>query len=336
MRTTTGQERADHIVSLDLLRGFAALSVLVFHLFKDEPFKSVPWLHAVISQGHLGLDLFFLLSGFIIPYSLHQNHYSTASFPRYLLRRSCRIEIPYVASFLLVIIMRMVHSAGSGELYLPPAKQFLLHFLYLNQYFGEEAFIPVYWTLAIEFQFYILIGLLYGPILSRSRWVPILIFIGWTVLSRYVWAPYNWFIIDYGLIFLAGTLLFLFKIGRLTVWTFPLFLSITLFLLHGKSGIGPTLTVVSGLATILLLKRHWWLTDFFGRISYSLYLTHLEAAGWLGVYARDVVRNELLLKCIMVVFAIAFAIAFHHLIERPALRLSKRIAYTRPTRDRVP
>ena len=126
MSATDGPSR--HIASLDLLRGLAAMSVLAFHLLRDCPFEAVPVLKAMIDRGNLGLELFFFISGFIIPYSMYVNGYSTKDFPRYFLKRSCRIEIPYVASFLLVILMRVLHSIRYGDVYVPDWTQFFLHF----------------------------------------------------------------------------------------------------------------------------------------------------------------------------------------------------------------
>lgn len=322
-------DRREHIVALDLLRGFAALSVLGFHLLRDCSFEPFPFLRSVMSFGAVGLDLFFMISGFIIPYSLFQNQYSIRSFPRFLLRRSCRIEIPYVVSFILVIIMRMIHSSRFGDIYVPDLDQVLLHFVYLNQYFGKEPFILVYWTLVIELQFYLLIGLLYQPIMSRKAWLPILVLTAWVVACWYLVFPYNWAIFQFGFHFLAGVVLFLFRIGRLSGPAFIGFFALALGLMCLREQAVQALVILAGAATILFLKRRWRITDFLGTISFSLYLTHVESGGWFDLYTRDYFNNEVVFRCVIVAFTIVFATLFHFLVERPAWRLAKRIPYGR-------
>jgi peptidoglycan/LPS O-acetylase OafA/YrhL len=48
--------------------------------------------------GYLGVDVFFVISGFVIPYSLWGREYSLRQFPRYMIRRAVRLEPPYLAS----------------------------------------------------------------------------------------------------------------------------------------------------------------------------------------------------------------------------------------------
>ncbi len=303
------------------------MAVLFYHVLGNCEFSGLPVVHAIVSKGHLGLDLFFFISGFIIPYSMYMNGYSTKDFPRYLLKRSCRIEIPYIASFLLIIAARMIHSSRFGEVYVPDWTQFFLHFLYLNQYFDKEAYMVVYWTLALEFQFYILIGLLFRPIMHKVRWVPLGLFVGWSLACWFIWTPYNHYIIQYGFIFMAGIIVFLFRVRYLPALSFSGLFAMTLIMMYFTNGLEVVLTTTFGACVVLALNRQWRVTDFLGTISFSLYLVHTEAAGWLNLYIRDLIQNTFLLNTLLIAFTLSFAIGFDYIIERPALRLSKRIGY---------
>lgn len=316
-----------YIPSLDLLRGVAALSVCFFHLLGKCTFEPWTFIHSVVSSMALGLDLFFFISGFIIPYSMYHNGYSIASFHRFLLRRSCRIELPYIASFVLVILIRMIHSNRYGDMYTPDLEQVLLHLVYLNQYFGWEPFIVVYWTLVIEFQFYLLIGLLYGAIVNPDRWKPLLILGIWFLATWYIQLPYNWGIFQYGFHFSAGIALFLYKVGRLSTGRFILLFLANLLLMAARGQEWAALVLLVASFIILRLHRSWKLTDLLGRISFSLYLTHTEAGGWFELYAREFkwIENEILLRLMTLVFAIGFATVFYYAVERPAWALAKRI-----------
>ncbi len=76
--------------SIELARAVASLSVAWLHLtntFHDGPLK------ASGAYGWLGNDVFFAISGFVIPYTLHKSGYRLAEFWRFLARR-CRWRSP--------------------------------------------------------------------------------------------------------------------------------------------------------------------------------------------------------------------------------------------------
>lgn len=76
-----------YLASLDVLRGTAALSVCLFHftsgnrayLPSDDPVRTVG------SFGWLGVEVFFTISGFVIPYSLDQRSYHLRDAPSFLM-----------------------------------------------------------------------------------------------------------------------------------------------------------------------------------------------------------------------------------------------------------
>src|SRR2546423_14858364 len=73
---------------LDLLRGIASLSVCWFHLTNgNEHFLPPGWLRASGEYGWVGVNVFFVISGFIIPYSLFQSGYRLRDYGRFFLKR---------------------------------------------------------------------------------------------------------------------------------------------------------------------------------------------------------------------------------------------------------
>lgn len=96
-----------HFVELDSLRGLAALSVVLSHFFLVIPgffftsnFNNTP-LH-IFWAGHEAVILFFLLSGFVLalPYTVDKN----PIYKSYLVKRICRIYIPYILAVFIGII----------------------------------------------------------------------------------------------------------------------------------------------------------------------------------------------------------------------------------------
>ncbi len=113
--------------------------------------------------------MFFVISGFIIPYSLHRSQYKVAHFPRFLLRRLVRLEPPYLTSIALIVFIWELAARAPGFGGAPPSYslgQIFAHFLYVIPLTHYSWLNIVYWTLAYEFVFYILAGLLW-PVLAH-------------------------------------------------------------------------------------------------------------------------------------------------------------------------
>lgn len=143
------------IQALDALRGIAVLMVFAYHIVSkiqtsgvlSEPVK------LVFATGMFGVDLFYVLSGFFITKAI----LSPASWSRasYLRSRITRIYPAYVVCLLV--------SAGiavfSGQMRLPDlAPALLLHLTMLHNFVPgmSEKFNGVFWTLGVEFPYYVL------------------------------------------------------------------------------------------------------------------------------------------------------------------------------------
>ena len=163
------------VLLLDLARGLACLWVFFFHLGNlfDEP---SPLIARIASFGHLGVPMFFVISGYVITYAAEASRRASKSPLVFLKRRFRRIYLTYWASLLLVLLLpyglELLSSFKTGEYVLPenllsrynPSEW--LNVVLLTKVFwanssdlaSEFAGInTVYWTLAIEFQFYLVV-----------------------------------------------------------------------------------------------------------------------------------------------------------------------------------
>ncbi|HEU0302279.1 MAG TPA: acyltransferase [Longimicrobium sp.] len=148
-----------HVPALDGLRGIAILAVLVLHLTSalTAP-ESTPARLArqAGSFGWSGVDLFFVLSGFLITGILADAQETPRRFRTFYARRALRI-LPLYYGFLLLLFA--VPVLLGTRAYVTPLDQQLPYWLYLQNFWwlktGALEFSAHLWTLAIEAQFYL-------------------------------------------------------------------------------------------------------------------------------------------------------------------------------------
>jgi peptidoglycan/LPS O-acetylase OafA/YrhL len=324
-----------HIHSIDLLRAYAALYVCLVHLTDWGSFIDNPQLRAFVSWGGLdGVCLFFIVSGFVIPFALFNGSYQLRAFPRFMAKRIVRLEPPYIASLVLAAALwwRFQYSA-SWPLDITPGTA-ALHLGYLidiARSFGATAnwYNGIYWTLAYELQYYVFLALLFPLIASRVTSVRV----GFAVLltaTKYALmaAPAPLFL-NYAEFFAFGIVLFQRRVGLST----PVECAVLTLLLVGCMAMESWRFAVYGpLVVGVVISRgiNWAPARMLGPISYSLYLTHYS----FGMWFRDALANKLTLGALYaailaLIASVCFAALFYWLIERPSLRLSKRISYAR-------
>jgi peptidoglycan/LPS O-acetylase OafA/YrhL len=204
-----GNSQKNTIAALDGIRAIAALMVMGFHLnliaysdMKLWNFSLGSLASAVLLAGGTGVTLFFVLSGFLlfIPYAkslLFNKDWPSAR--QFYLRRILRIWPGYyVALFALILLFQ-------PQYFQPDHWKQLLLFLTFFMDSSQQTFQQIngpFWTLAIEWQFYMLLPLLTLVLFWLTRrvalrhrvWVVIAFLVGmmtWGVGTRYVGLYYT-------------------------------------------------------------------------------------------------------------------------------------------------
>src|SRR5271169_6119933 len=114
---------------INALRALAALFVAWGHFVAGQG----KYLSPSGKYGYLGVHIFFVISGFVIPWSLYRTHYVLRDYPRFLLKRNVRLYPPYLASIAITILAANFVMA---PLFQTPrltitGRNLLLHFTYL-------------------------------------------------------------------------------------------------------------------------------------------------------------------------------------------------------------
>src|SRR5579872_3761860 len=170
--TQTQREFHGRSTYIDALRGIAALGVACYHIARYEPGDQparelIPgFVQAAFDYGWIGVQVFFVISGFVIAYSLRAAHVTPRFFANYALRRSIRLDPPYWTTILFVLLLHAVlhlHLGFDSPLDVPtrlePELSWKLvgsHLLYLQNILGYDNLSAGFWTLCIEVQFYLL------------------------------------------------------------------------------------------------------------------------------------------------------------------------------------
>ncbi|HSN20442.1 MAG TPA: acyltransferase [Usitatibacter sp.] len=166
--------RAIRFENVNLLRAFAALSVVMYHVIEHSHWTAFPITGPLLTFriGWIGVDLFFVISGFVITYSaliLRAN--DRAGFAgHYWARRLTRIVPLYVLT-IAVWIATMYHGFFAQP-FRDWGWQLFTHLAFIHSFFVDthSAIDGVNWTLAIEMQFYLAIALLIGWIERTPAW----------------------------------------------------------------------------------------------------------------------------------------------------------------------
>jgi peptidoglycan/LPS O-acetylase OafA/YrhL len=155
-----------HSGFLDLLRSVAITLVLLRHGISvnagtnvSEPIAFIPKLATTFaSNGWLGVDLFFVLSGYLLcSQIIHERQCGSWSPRNFYLRRAVRILPPYLTVLLVCWLGGLAFALGPDGVLSPFV--LLTHLLFLQDYAGAPLLVTL-WSLATEEKFYLAVPLL--------------------------------------------------------------------------------------------------------------------------------------------------------------------------------
>jgi peptidoglycan/LPS O-acetylase OafA/YrhL len=349
-----------HFLQLDALRGVAACIVVLSHwriTWLDSPHSPLlerllrtPPLDFVF-EGSRAVITFFLLSGFVL--SLSQLNGRRVDYPSYLVKRICRIYLPYLAALFLAVAAKSrfytLNGHGSwfhlGWASPPDAYSLIQHILFIGNY-DALRYNGVFWSLIQEMRISLFFPFLCALILRIRAFGGILLALCLVVLaplSAHLHLPDTYCkTIEYTPIFIFGILIAMYRVP-LTTWLNQRSTSIYWLLFTICALVFFMLTAKIGCLGILLFalakgpvsrSLHQKLPLFLGRISYSLYLLHVTV-----LYVFAYIFNNRVAPVIWfipyIVVSFGIAVLMYDWVEVPSINLGRRLARKLTTRARL-
>lgn len=345
-------------IELDFVRGIALLMVMVYHYASRNLWLSGPYWQRVELGGWAGVDLFFVLSGYLVGGLLMREWKSTGSVDawRFLKRRAFKIWPSY---YLLIFVAAILH--------LRPLRSFFWqNLLNVQNYFPSS--LSHTWSLAVEEHFYLGAAALIGLWAAR-RWSPRALMAACLVTAVAVeiarshaaarHQPYYFLThmrMDALLLGVVLAALQQFEPGMFHALrerrvALVLIAAAALARLcydpaFEDSGLLVTVVDYGCVALLLLLSRParaphgraYRLVARLGIFSYGIYLWHvsvLRPVDWAVEHAPHPIKSAVS-TVLPYVGAIAIGVIMTKLVEMPALRLRERLVPPKTPEPRIP
>ncbi len=350
---------APRLLFIDALRGIAALAVTLYHFtvhYPAAPASTGATLRGAFEflahHGNCGVDIFFVISGFVIAYSLRHLEPTAKNAGVFIARRSLRLDPPYFATIVLALLCAALSRVllRDSSAYLPTAwTDCLVNMVYLQDFLDIHPIVPVAWTLCIEIQFYLTFIAIWWlaqrlPAGQLAMGAALVALSAWSLLIRFqvLPEPLPGLFVEHWYLFQLGVLVAWTYLGRIPkVWLAAYAGSIAACLLlrwdyRAAVGLATALAIVG---TASAGHLHDWLAarplQYVGRLSYSLYLVHTIVGSrvmnimWRLTERAPSFATTLVFIALALAASLLAAEVLYRLVEKPSVEFAKRLKQRR-------
>lgn len=310
------------ISNIQALRAFAALNVVFFHIIGASfAYKQdVHFFQFLKSWGANGVDIFFVISGFIMVYIQNEKKRDPLSF---ILNRISRVAPIYWLLSLLIFLIYLIYPSGFRELKISTSH--LLQSIFFMSMTIDKSYpvLGIGWTLEYEVIFYVLfsVGLFFSGL--KSVVVPTLLILisiscgiidsiviefilGMICAKIYLAGKYNKLgrtSLIIGLLLLFSSLFFTFDLNRIII-----------------SGL-PSFFIVFGLINIKQINNK--VAIYLGDASYSIYLVQVFTIATMYKISSskfEAINNDIIAVSILILSALSGCILYSF-VEKPLTKI---------------
>lgn len=315
------------LTELDGLRGLAALAVVLFHYIYhyDRIYGHSFEVSEVFKYGSYGVHLFFMVSGFVIYWTISKSEKPLD----FIWSRFSRLYPVFWVALILTFLAVLVFSLPGRE---RSFNTFIANFSMFHEYLGYSHVDGAYWTLTLELAFYLWILTIFciGQIKNIEKllifWVTFASIITFDNLGISIEPTIQkLFLLNYIELFAAGICFYKYKDKSYSNWTHLLFAA-SIGAVYASYPIEITLGLLGLFLIFFLVIQNrasvfsHKLIVYLGTISYSLYLIH-QNIGYIVIrnfYSQGL--NPLLGILVAITLSITIAHLLMIFVERPSLK----------------
>lgn len=289
------------------------------------------------SYGLFGVAIFFLVSGFVIPFSLEKFNQYRFGFMGFIVARVFRLWPVYIVGFFISMLARWYSFHGSGIVDGYTFTDLLANLSLFRDWTGHIPLDGVNWTLEVEIKFYLLSALFAGVTLAGRPYLAM--FAGVAALIGFEYGaqlPVGWvppanflFAAKYILFMTIGTNFYMMHKGRISATRGVILSAISLYVFVYVSTPGDKYSYAFALCvfSMFYLARDSFKTNkvlgFFADISYPLYAMH-AAFGYVGIrILMDLGLPSYVALVAQMVITVSVAYLIHRFVENPSQRLGR-------------
>ncbi|MDE1870709.1 MAG: acyltransferase [Candidatus Micrarchaeota archaeon] len=318
-------------IGIQGMRGFAAIMVMCTHIASDLPLSLISAPILIMYSGYSGVELFFLISGYILMRKFQSEDYSVKgrfNALKYYIRRIFRIWPLY---FIAIPIFALAFSTNVAW----------QQYFFIQNFFPQTFSMTPLWTLVIEELFYLVLPL--WVIAFRKNWLASFIgmvgfsigymaFIAYglhiTVMSRYLFAQFPMFAISYAL----GTIIALGKTVKVnSLLIVILWLNFSLILAFSEvSWFAPVIFSLIYFLVLANLRNSKFFTNrvshFLGSLTYPIYILSVPVE--IAAVAVSGQPNFFVWIPLTVLGTIALSYVAHRYFEKPFIGFGRAMERT--------